>query len=112
MRFRAIPRERFDALLAIALCALFVFEVFSESGFGDKRALALVTGLPFCASIGWRRRFPVVPVALAVVVIEVSNLAGPQALGDSGSLLFGLVIAIYSAGAYAEGPQLPASLLL
>src|SRR2546430_3436967 len=94
-------KERFDQLLALALAALFVVEVFTENGFRHQRALALATALPFSAALAWRRRFPVVPMAFGVAVIEISNLAGPQALGDSGSFLFGIVIAIYSAGAYA-----------
>src|SRR5436190_2201493 len=106
MRIRSFVRAHFDVMVAVALCSLLVFEVFTESGFGGKRALSLATALPFCASIAWRRRFPALPLALGVVVIEVSNLAGPQALGDSGALLFTIIIAIYSAGAYAEGRQL------
>src|SRR4051794_23523402 len=102
MPIKRLARERFDQVLAAALGALFVVEAFTEKGFADQRPLALAAALPFCASLAWRRRLPALPIALAVVVIEVSNIWGPQALGDSGALLFGLVISIYSGGAYAE----------
>ncbi|MFL5841408.1 MAG: sensor histidine kinase [Thermoleophilaceae bacterium] len=107
MSIKRLARERFDQVLAAALGALFMVEAFTEKGFADQRLLALAAALPFCASLAWRRRLPAVPIALAVVVIEVSNIWGPQALGDSGALLFGLVISIYSGGAYAERRQLP-----
>src|SRR5438034_4372606 len=100
-------KDRFDQLLALALAVLFVVEVFTEKGFRDQRPLSLAAALPLCAALAWRRRLPVLPLALMVGVIEVSNIWGPQALGDSGALLFSIVISIYSAGAYAAGRQLP-----
>src|SRR3954454_11568759 len=107
-----MPTRRFDVILAVALAVLYVAEVIGESGFDGDRALALPVALAFSASLAWRRRAPVVPLVLAVVVIELANLAGPNALAETAAFLFGVVIAIYSAGAYAEGRSLVACAVL
>src|SRR5436190_6411383 len=104
--------NRFDLALAAGLAALFAAEILGEKGFAGQRGVSLAAALPLCASLYWRRSLPAVPVALGVVLIEVSNITGPKALGDSGSFLLVIVIAIYSAGAYAVGRQLIASLVL
>src|SRR4051794_32934706 len=107
-----MPTRRFDVLLASALGVLFVAEILGESGFDGERPLSLAAAIVFTASLAWRRAAPVVPLALAVGLIELSNLAGPKALGDSAAFLFGILIAIYSAGAYAEGRWVPLCALL
>ncbi|HEX4719334.1 MAG TPA: sensor histidine kinase [Thermoleophilaceae bacterium] len=98
--------QRFDTALAIALGALYTAEALGESGFAGHRAVGLIVGLVFMASLAVRRRWPVVPIAVAVFVIEFANLVGPNAMGDTAALLFAIVITIYSVGAYARGHAL------
>jgi signal transduction histidine kinase len=100
MRIRG---ERFDALLALALAALFIVEGATEQGFAGKRPVGILVGCAFALSLAVRRRYPVVPLAFGVFAIEFANLVGPNALGNTAALLFAIVIAIYSAGAYALG---------
>ena len=112
MLIRRLKGETFDRLLAAGLGLLFAGEVLGESGFAGHRPQSLVVGIAFSASLAWRRRLPTVPLAGGLFVIEYSNLAGPQALGDSAALLFGIILAIYSAGAYARGRLLAVNALL
>ena len=67
--------------------------------------------LAFCAALAWRRRAPLVALALAVVIVELSNLAAP-ALAETGAFLVGILLAIYSAGRYTQGRALIAGLVL
>ena len=91
-----------DAALAVALGALYLVEIFTSPEFEGERAVSVLPALIFCASLGWRRRWPLVPLVLGFGLIEFSNLQ-VQALAETGSFLFGVIIAIYSAGAYAKG---------
>jgi len=101
------PRgERFDLLLAGGIGALFVAEVFGEHGFAGHRAAALVVACGFTAALAVRRRLPLVTLISAAILIEFANLVGPNALGDTAAFLFGVVITMYSAGAYARGRTL------
>ena len=93
---------RGDALLAAALAALYLFEIFTEPDFAGERAVSLPAALAFSASLAWRRRIPLVPLLLATFVIELSNFEAP-ALAETGAFLFGVVITIYSVGAYTDG---------
>ena len=108
----AIRGRRFDVLLALVLGGLFIAEAASESGFAGRRAVGMLVGCGFAATLVLRRRLPIVPMAAAVFVIEFANLAGPNALGDTAAFLFGVVITIYSAGAYASGRMLALCALL
>ncbi len=103
MRIRG---ERFDALVAVALATLFVVEGATEEGFAGQRPVGILVGCAFALSLAVRRRYPVLPLAFGVFAIEFANLVGPNALGDTAALLFTIVIAIYSAGAYADGRML------
>jgi signal transduction histidine kinase len=103
MSIRRVGSKRADLTLAAALAILFLAEVLGESGFHGKRPFSALLGVAFAASLALRRRLPLVPLALALVLIEVANLAGPQALAETAAFLFAVVIAIYSAGAYARG---------
>jgi signal transduction histidine kinase len=101
------PRgERFDLVLAGGVGALFVAEVFGEHGFAGHRASALLVACGFTAALAVRRRLPLVTLISAAVLIEFANLVGPNALGDTAAFLFGVVITMYSAGAYARGRAL------
>jgi signal transduction histidine kinase len=103
---RPVRGQRLDTAIAVALSALYTGEALGESGFAGHRPVGLIVGLVFTASVAVRRRWPLVPMAFAVFVIEFANLAGPNAMGDTAALLFALVITIYSVGAYARGRAL------
>ena len=98
---RAIDRHG-DWVFAAVIGALYLAEIVAESGFDGDRVQSIPAALAFSASLVLRRRAPVVPMALAIFVIEFSNLAAP-ALAETGAFLFGLVATIYSAGRYARG---------
>jgi signal transduction histidine kinase len=102
MRFRWFAARWGDAALAGALTIVYLLEVVGESGFDGDRAVALPAALIFTTSLAWRRGLPLLPLALGLVLIELSNLAAP-ALGDAASFTFAFVIAIYSAGAHTQG---------
>jgi signal transduction histidine kinase len=100
-----------DTILAISIGALYLAEIIGESGFDGDRPESIPAALAFSASLVLRRRAPVVPMALAIFLIEFSNL-GPRALAETGAFLFGLVITIYSTGRYARGRADIACILL
>src|ERR1700750_1470496 len=106
------PRDHADALLAAALGAVYVGEVLGEHGFAGHRPASLPLALVFSASLAWRCRAPLVSMARGLGIIEFATLAGPTALAETGAFLFGIVIAIYSTGAYAQGRQLAAGALV
>src|SRR5438034_1527791 len=112
MTFRRSMPTRNDVILAVALAALYLGEVFGESGFEGHRLVSAPLALVMAASVAWRRTLPVVSVACGLFIIEFSNLAGPQALAETAAFLFALIVADYSAGAYADGKQLIASGLM
>jgi len=106
-----VVRRHLDILIAAGLGAAFVAEVLTESGFAGHRPLNVLIALAFSAALVLRRRFPPVPLAAGLVVIELANLARPQvpnALAETGAFLFAFVFAIYSAGRYATGRALVA----
>jgi signal transduction histidine kinase len=101
-----VLRRNLDIVIAGGLGAVFTLEVLTESGFAGHRPLNLLLGLAFCATLLLRRRYPLVPLASALVLIELANLARPAVpnqLAETGAFLFGFVFAIYSAGRYATG---------
>jgi len=101
-----VLRRNLDIIIAGALGAVLTLEVLTESGFAGHRPLNLLLGLAFCATLLLRRRYPLVPLAAGLVVIELANLARPAVpnqLAETGAFLFGFVFAIYSAGRYATG---------
>jgi signal transduction histidine kinase len=111
----AIPRlrgQRFDNALAGGLGVLYIAEALGEKGFAGHRAVGLVVGCGFIATLAVRRRWPLVPLAYAVFLIEFANLVGPNAMGDTAAFLFAVVITIYSAGAYGDGRTLWIALAL
>jgi len=106
-----VVRRHLDILIAAGLGAAFVAEVLTESGFAGHRPLNVLIALAFSAALVLRRRFPPVPLAAGLVVIELANLARPQvpnALAETGAFLFAFVFALYSAGRYATGRALVA----
>jgi signal transduction histidine kinase len=111
MNVRELTSRHGDRLLAAALAALYCVEIATESHFAGDRAVSFPAALAFCAALAWRRRAPLVALVLAVVVIELSNLAAP-ALAETGAFLVGLMVSIYSAGRYTRGRALVAGVAL
>src|SRR5215210_656373 len=111
MAFRRFISTRGDLVLASALALLYLVEVFTESAFEGDQAISIPAALLFCASLAWRRWLPLLPLALSLGIIELSNLAAP-ALAETGAFLVGVVITIYSAGAYTEGRSTTIAALL
>jgi signal transduction histidine kinase len=101
-----VKGRKFDTALAIALAALYAAEALGESGFAGDRPVGLLVGCLFCATLVVRRSAPLVPLVTAASVIEFANLVGPNQIGETAAFLFGVVIAVYSAGAYARGRSL------
>jgi signal transduction histidine kinase len=108
---RPQPRT-FDAIVALALGALFIAEVLGESGFAGHRVRALAVATVFAAALFVRRRWPVVTLLTALFLIEFANEVGPNALGETAAFLFGIVISTYSAGAYSRGRAVVAAAVI
>lgn len=112
VRIKRLRPQMFDAILAAALGALFVAEVFGETGFAGHRLPALLVACVFAAALALRRRLPLVTLITAIGLIEYANVVGPNALGQTAAFLFGVVITMYSVGAYARGRALVIGALL
>jgi len=111
MTMRELTTRHADRLIAAGLAALYCVEIATESHFAGDRAISVPAALAFCAALAWRRRAPLVALALAVGIVELSNVAAP-ALAETGAFLVGMLLAIYSAGRHARGRAQLASLAL
>jgi signal transduction histidine kinase len=105
MTLRELTSRHADRLIAAGLAVVYCAEIATESHFAGNRAISFAAALAFCAALVWRRRAPLVALALAVVLVELSNLAAP-ALAETGAFLVGILLAIYSAGRYTRGRAL------
>jgi signal transduction histidine kinase len=104
-----VIRRHLDSVIAGVIGAIFVAEVLTESGFAGHRPLNVLIALAFSATLVVRRRFPMIPLAAGVLVIELANVARPavpNALAETGAFLFAFIFGIYSAGRYATGRAL------
>jgi len=106
MQSRRWVRTHADALLAIGISVLFQAQVWAGLGLSadepdegadavGQAALGLV-GLAFTVSLAWRRRWPLVPLALAIPTLLLS---GPGGVDGTPALILALVVATWSAGA-------------
>jgi signal transduction histidine kinase len=111
MNVREFTSRHADRLVAAALAALYCAEIATESHFAGDRAVSFAAALVFCASLAWRRRVPLVALALAVAVVELSNVTAP-ALAEAGAFLVSILLAIYSAGRHTRGRALIAGVAL
>jgi hypothetical protein len=68
MNVRELTSRHADRLIAAALAALYCAEIATESHFAGDRAISFPAALVFCAALAWRRRAPLVALALAVAV--------------------------------------------
>ena len=101
-----------DWALALSLAALFQLEVWTVDPShppGDvgtafssgERAVAAAGGLVFTLSLAWRRRAPLVVLAVAIVTMLLANLV--SALDAPATPAIALVVAVYSVGAHTAG---------
>ena len=106
-----VLQAHLDVVVAVLLAAAYLIEaaVVSHPIAGEpiisrpprrrwRRARA--AGTAFLLSLSIRTRLPLVPLGLAFVAL---GLAGHLALADSWSLLAGVLLAVYSVGAWAGG---------
>ena len=112
-----MPLARFvrvygDWVLALVLAVLFQIEVWTIDPShppGDvgtdvfssgERAIAAAAGLVLAVSLAWRRRAPLLVLAVAVATSVVANFA--VVLDVATTPAVALVVAVYSVGAHAE----------
>jgi signal transduction histidine kinase len=107
---RAIPRERIDRVVAVALGAAVAVDA-AVLRPGDRPALSAVLSFAMCLPLGWRRRFPLAAPALLFAIGVVQN-AFVDSLEDSTLLFFAAVLGCYSAGAYTDGRRALAGLAI
>lgn len=102
-------RAHLDALIALALTAAYLVEVWGagavtgQSFLSDlelDETLAIAAGAAFTLSLALRSRMPAVPLALAFVALA---LLGRGSIDDLTTVLVGLVIMAYSVGAWSGG---------
>lgn len=90
-----------DQLVAVGVMVLFLVEVLLGNTAKGPQGWALLMAALMSASLSLRRTMPVVPLLAAVVVIQLSHTVVPG-LTDGAAFLIALLVAIYSAGAYAQ----------
>jgi len=99
--FGGFIATRRDPLLAGGIAALWLVEVFTETGFGGHEPLAVAAALAMSASLLVRRTRPAIPLILGLGVIELANRE-LQPLAETAAFLVAFLTAIYSAGAHTE----------
>jgi signal transduction histidine kinase len=102
-----------DWALALGLAALMQIELWtiapsqppadvgSEVFSSTERAVAAAVGLALTLALGWRRRAPLVVLAVAIAASVVANVAA--VLDAATTPAVALVVAAYSVGAHTEG---------
>ena len=112
-----MPLARFvriygDWALALGLAVLFQIEVWTidpshppgdvgtDAFSSAERAVAAATGLVLTLSLAWRRRAPLIVLAVAIAASVVANFA--VVLDAATTPAVALVVAVYSVGAHAE----------
>jgi signal transduction histidine kinase len=100
-----------DYLIAAGLAVAYCLEIATESKFAGDRAVSYVSALVLCVALAWRKRAPLVALAVAAVIVELSNLVA-QALADAATFTVAILLAIYSVGRYARGRALIAGVVL
>jgi signal transduction histidine kinase len=111
MNVRPVIARHADQLIAAALAVAYCLEIATEARFAGDRAISYSAALVLCAALAWRRRAPLVALAIAAVIVELSNLAAP-ALADAGTFTVAMLLAIYSVGRYADGRALVAGIAI
>ena len=70
MTLRELTSRHADRLIAAGLAVVYCAEIATESHFAGDRAIGFPAALAFCAALVWRRRAPLVALALAVVLVN------------------------------------------
>lgn len=99
---RGLASKYGDQLLAGGLAVLYVLEVQFSGEVVQHRASAAFVGVLMAASLSVRRTMPVLPLLVAIVVIQLNHTVLPG-LAEGGSFMLAVVIAIFSAGAHSAG---------
>ncbi len=101
MAVRSWLQRHADGALAAALGFIFVAEMLFEADV-ERRPASIAIAALFGGSLAVRRRFPLVPLAVGIAIVELDNtlLTG---IAEAGAFLVGFVIAIYTAGRFARG---------
>src|SRR5437763_13826422 len=107
---RHLLRSYGDYALAGIIGAVFLGEISFGADEAGHRGASAAIALLFAASLLVRRTMPLVPLLVALVVIELNHTV-LKGIAETGAFLFGIVIAIYSAGRYARGRVAVASAL-
>jgi signal transduction histidine kinase len=107
---RHLLRSYGNYALAGIIGAVFLGEVSFGADEAGHRGASAAIALLFAASLLVRRTMPLVPLLVALVVIELNHTV-LKGIAETGAFLFGIVIAIYSAGRYARGRVAVASAL-
>lgn len=105
-----VLRAHLDAVVAVLLAAAYLVEAALSAppvagepivtGLRSDEVLVLAAGSAFLLSLALRARLPLVPLGLAFVALA---LAGRMPFAASWSLLAGVILAVYSVGAWAGG---------
>jgi signal transduction histidine kinase len=100
-----------DALVAGMLGVLYVAEVLFSGELTHDRGAGVTVAIFFASSFLARRTLPLLPLLAAVAVIEINHTV-LHGIGEGGSFMLGLVIALYSASRYSRGWMLPACIVV
>jgi signal transduction histidine kinase len=102
VNLRAVIDRYGDQLLAAGLAVLYVLELLLSGETVSHRWTAAAVAVLLEASLVVRRTLPALPLLAAVVVIQLNHtvLVG---MAEGGTFMVTLILAIYSAGAYARG---------
>jgi signal transduction histidine kinase len=100
--FRRLLGSYGDYTLAAIIGAVYLVEVGFEHDTAGGHAARAAVALAFAAALALRRRLPLLPLLVALLVIELNHTV-LKGLAEGGAFLFGIVIAIYSAGRHARG---------
>lgn len=107
-RLRRVDQDRLDVALAVTLAAVTVLPLWLVPASSANREPDIVTVLLLLATtlpVAWRRRRPVLVLAITVLATVLAAATGP-----SSGVGFGVLIATYSVAVYADRRQSVAAL--
>src|SRR5690348_16643232 len=99
---RAVVVSHTDQLLAGGLGVLYVVEVLFSGELTDDRGAGAAIAVCFAASLLARRTLPLLPLLVAVAIVEINHTVLPG-VAEGGSFMLGLIVALYSGTRYARG---------
>jgi signal transduction histidine kinase len=107
-RLRRVDQDRLDVALAVVLAAVTLVPLWlvpTSSGNREPDILTILLLLATTLPIAWRRRRPILVLAVTVVATVLAAVTGP-----SSGVGFGVLIATYSVAVYADRRQSVAAL--